>query len=307
MERQGSLYNKHRPKLLGDVAGNRDAVSYLEGCNHKGRFPPVMMFHGPTGCGKTTLARIVKKLLGVGAADYHEVNSANSRGIDTWRQITQSCKYMPMVGEKRLYVIDEAHRMTADAQNAALKLLEDTPEHTHFILCTTDPQKLISAVRGRCMLLGVTLLSEKESYSMLKKIVKAEKDKLDEKVYTTIYDSSQGHPRNAIQILERVLGVKPKKREEAAQQAADETGLVIDLCRLLLKKTSWKQVSTILKALKVQGDEEGVRRQVMGYATSVLLNKDEVRAAFILEEFRDPFYDSGFPGLVIACYTVVKG
>ena len=111
--------------------------------------------------------------------------------------------------------------------------------------------------------------------------------------------------RNALQILERVLSVPEDKRIEVAQQSAAEQSQSIELCRALLNKKPWGEVNKILVGLKDQ-EAESIRRVVLGYCQSVLLKSDMVRAGRVLEEFLTPFYDSGFPQLVYACYAVTK-
>src|SRR6185369_12680477 len=81
--------------------------------------------------------------------DFHELNCAEVRGIDTIRGIQTQMGFAPL-RKSRCWLIDEAHKLTGDAQNALLKTLEDTPEHVYFILATTDPEKLIATVRNRC-------------------------------------------------------------------------------------------------------------------------------------------------------------
>jgi len=184
--------------------------------------------------------------------------------------------------------------------------LEDPPEHSYFILCTTDPNKLLPTVRGRCIELGVKPLNEDQMERLLKRITKVEGQKVKRVVREQIIQDSFGLPRNAIQILEKVLGTPADKQLEIAEQSAREYSESIELCRGLLEQSSWKTIREILKGLKDQ-DPESIRRHVLGYAQGALLRQDNNKAAFILEEFREPFYNSGFPGLTLACYTIIKG
>ena len=302
-----SLYNKYRPPGFDQIIGNQNTVNYLKTAtqDHK-TCPHVFLLSGPTGCGKTTLARIIANDLGCSTDDLREMNTADFRGIDSVRDIIRSSKYYAMRGAVRVWIIDEVHKMTNDAQNAILKLLEDSPDHAYFILCTTDPNKLLATMKNRCIQLEVKPLNDKQMFGLLRSISKAEGTKLKRVVCEQIIQDSFGLPRNAIQILEKVLGVSSKQQLEMASQSANEYSESIELCRALIKQSSWDNVREILKQMKDQ-DAESVRRHVLGYSQSVLLNGENNKAAFILEEFCDPFYDSGFPKLVLACYTVIKG
>lgn len=302
-----SLYNKYRPTTLEQVIGNSDVVSYLQGVfEDKKNCPHVFLFNGPTGCGKTTLARILSKEIGCADVDMRELNTANLRGIDTVRDIIDSSKYHSMGGSNRVWLIDETHKMTNDAQNAFLKLLEDPPPHVYFILCTTEPEKLLGTVRGRCVDLKVNPLSEVDMLKLLRMVVKGEGKKISISVYEQIIQDALGLPRNALQILEKVLKVPEDRQLEIAKQSAAQQSQSIELCRALIGKQGWKSVRTILAGLKEQ-EPESIRRHVLGYCQGVLMKEENDRAAFIIEMFQEPLYNIGFPGLVYACYSVVKG
>ena len=152
------LYKRFRPKSLDAVVGNGGTVAALQKFLKKGNLPHTILFKGPSGCGKTTLARILAKELGCGVLDLREYNSADFRGIDTIRDISRIMTNAPAAGNCRVFILDEAHQLSKDAQNAALKILEDTPKHVYFFICTTDPQKLIATIRSRCTEMPVDLL-----------------------------------------------------------------------------------------------------------------------------------------------------
>ena len=301
-----SLYRKYRPPSLDKIVGNSEIITTLGNMlNNPKTCPHVFLFHGPTGCGKTTLARIVAKVLKCNKSNYIEIDTAQFTGIDTVREIKKNSQFTPLGGGIRVYVIDEVHKMTTPAQNGFLKILEDTPEHIYFILCTTDPQSLLPTLKGRCSQFQVNLLTDNEMEHLLLQIIKKEKDDINNKVLKQIIQDSQGHPRNALVILEQVLATPKKNRLKIAEQAAIEQSQSIALCKALIAKKGWNTIKTILKGLKGQ-EPEGIRRLVLAYTSSALLNKDNTLYGLILEEFIDPFYDSGFPRLVYACYSVTK-
>lgn len=307
MENNSVLYLKYRPNSLDEIAGNKDVVEVLKNqLSGKQPTPRSMLFHGPTGCGKTTLGRIVANKLGAKGSDLREVDSADFRGIDTIRDIRRQSAFKPLEGKCRVWILDEVHRLTGDAMSALLKALEDTPKHVYYILCTTDPQKLLPTIRGRCAQFQVSPLSEREMKMLLRRVVKAEGESITKEIYDQITRDSLGHPRNALQILSQVLAVEEKRRLQVAKRTAETQSKTIELCRALTGGSPWKKVSNILKGLKEE-DPEQIRRAVLGYSQAMLLNGENHGVAGVMEEFIDPFYNSGFPGLVLACYSIMFG
>lgn len=304
------LYLKYRPNTLDEIVGNEEVVQLLKNQlsgNSNQPLPRAILFHGPTGCGKTTLGRILARELGVKGADLCEIDSADFRGIDAIREIRKQSAYKPLESPYRVWILDEVHRLTGDAQSALLKALEDTPAHVIYILCTTDPQKLLPTIRGRCAQYQVRQLTDDEMMALLRRIVKAEKESLRKEVYTQIIQDAMGHPRNALQILAQVLSVSEEQRLKVARRTAELQSKTIELCRALITHASWKKVSSILKGLKNE-DPEGIRRAVLGYCQAILLgDRPDPAAAMVIQEFTEPFFNTGFPGLTYACYCIING
>jgi DNA polymerase III gamma/tau subunit len=301
-----SLYHKYRPRTLERVRGNVQAINALDKLLNKGEdCPHAFLLTGETGCGKTTTGRIILKRLGCIGNDLIEVDSGQFRGIDTIRDIRAQSHYKASEGSNRGWLLDEIHQSTKEAQNALLKLLEDPPPHVYLVLCTTEPGKLLGTIKGRCSTFNLKPLTEATMLALLKSVVKREEEELDDKIYEQIIEHANGHPRNALQVLEQVLSVDPEHRLEIAKKTEEEVEDAINLCRALGRGASWKEVSSILKGLKDQ-EAEGIRRLMLVYCQNTLLNKDDALYGLILEVFINPFFDSGFPQLVQACYVVTK-
>ena len=302
-----SLYQKHRPTELADLHGNKELKEALSSmlCDSE-KCPHAFLLTGPTGCGKTTIGRIIAKSVGASGIDIKEIDNTDFRSLDSIREIRSQCNFLPMESKAQAWIMDECHQLLAPSQSALLKVLEDTPKHVYFVLCTTDPQKLLPTLKGRCSQFVVGTLSDDEMLGLLRKVVKAEGKSIAKKVYEQIIQDSLGHARNALVILGKVLQVSADTQLETAKQSAELTSQSIELCRALMGNAGWKQIASILSGLKEQ-DSESTRRQVLGYCAAVLTKTENDKAGLIMENFIEPFYNSGFPGLVFACYSVVKG
>lgn len=301
-----ALYHKYRPKTFEKVIGNVEVVSAIKNMvEDKQKCPHSFLLHGPTGTGKTTISRIIADMLGCHENDFRELDAADFRGIDSIREIRKQAQFKPMSGNVRVWILDECHKLTNDAQNALLKIVEDTPEHVYFIFCTTEPQKLISTLKARCSQFQLKTLNDKQMHMLLRRTVKEENESLEAPIYEQIIQDSLGHPRNGLQILDQVLRVPSELRLETAKKSAEEQSQSIELCRALLARKGWKEVNTILAGLTDQ-EPESIRRHILGYCQSVLLKSDNSQAALIIEQFWEPLYNTGFPGLVFCCYSIIK-
>lgn len=302
------LHLDYRPKDFDEFAGNRGVVQKLQAQLKANTLPHALLFVGESGCGKTTLARILKQHLKCSELDFIEINVGNNRGIETGREIIANIRLLPVDGDVRIYLLDEVQAMTRDLQGALLKPLEDTPKYVYFMLCTTDPQKLLKTIRNRCSTYEVGLLGFDDLMDLMEKIAADEGKEVDEKALVDIYDAAEGCPRQALVILDQVINLDVRRQRRAVKAWKGQEAQVIELCRSLFAGESWGKVQGILKG--IEEDPEKVRRAVMGYMSAVAINDKSpskgATAARVFEAFRLPFYDTGKPGLVFACFNAVK-
>jgi len=302
------LYKKYRPKKPSEVVGQVEAMKVIGGLLKNKALPHALLFSGYSGCGKTTVGRILRDYVGCVGLDYQEINASETRGIDTIRDIGLRMNLAPAQGKCRMWFIDEAHALTADAQNAFLKMLEDTPKHVLFILGTTDPQKLKKTVRTRCTEIEFSAIAEADLSGLVKSVAEKEKKPVEDSVAQKIASVAEGSARKALVLLHAVINMGTAKEQIASVIANDPTAEAFELAKLLIwGKGTWKQVSALLTKMD-KADPEKVRYLVLACCTKSLLGAgNHDRVASIMDEFRDNFYDSKRAGLVLACYNSVKG
>jgi DNA polymerase III gamma/tau subunit len=161
MELEVDLDERYRPTTLDDVCGQPEAIAVVKSWGQN--IPRAIMFHGGPGQGKTSIARVIAHdVLGIDKIDYQEVNcGAVKSAIDMVRDLTQAVTSMPAVGAKKMWTLDEAQVFSRSkgAAEALLKVLEDAKPHVVFSLCTTEPQRLLPAIRSRCVSVGLRALT----------------------------------------------------------------------------------------------------------------------------------------------------
>jgi DNA polymerase III gamma/tau subunit len=297
------LQNQYRPKTFDEVFGNKSTIASLRAIYaRESDWPHAVLLQGPKGCGKTTIARIIaRKYLECGN-DFIEVNSSNNRGIDTARAILDGARYRPFSGKNRVYLLDEVHMTTPEFQNAMLKPLEDSPPYSYFILCTTDPPKLIEALRSRCHTFEVEYLREEETMALIKSVIKKEETEVPEAIVKKIAEASDGCPRDALKILDQVIDLKPEEMEDAIRSFDFGEKQVLDLYRALERGDSWKRITGILSQMDLS-NPEGARRAMIGLAAAnVMRGQGTLQADFIYDAFKDPIYATGKAGFIFATY-----
>jgi len=300
------LYKRHRPTKFSELVGQDSAVKELTAMGRNNAIPHFLLFIGPSGCGKTTIARILKNKLKCSDADFKEMNAAKDRGIDMVREIDSRVGLAPMAGPCRIWLIDECHQMTAQAMESILKLLEDTPKHAYFFLCTTDPSKLKRTIVTRATKVKVVLIGDKEMTGLVNRVAAAEKKQIEEDVVAKIVSVAEGSARMALVLLHQVidLATEEDKLEALERESAQRSGF--ELAQALVRNAKWPEIAAILG--NCEDDPETVRRIVLGYFTKVALGqKTPKRAVGIIEAFLDPYFNTGKAGLVQSCAVVCFG
>ena len=229
-----SLYRKYRPLTFESVVGQQHIVSTLEHAITEGRLSHAYLFCGPRGTGKTTMARILAKALlchnaeaarAEGASgcmpdgtceeceliaegnhpDVYELDAASRTGVDNVREeIINSVNFAPVRGKYKIYIIDEVHMLTTAAFNALLKTLEEPPAHVIFVLCTTDPQKILETILSRCQRFDFHRIGNEDIERRLAYVCEQEDFDYDDEALAIVARHAKGGMRDALSTLEQL-------------------------------------------------------------------------------------------------------
>lgn len=229
-----SLYRKYRPLTFDSVVGQQHIVSTLEHAITEGRLSHAYLFCGPRGTGKTTMARILAKALlcrnaeaarAEGASgcmpdgtceeceliaegnhpDVYELDAASRTGVDNVREeIINSVNFAPVRGKYKIYIIDEVHMLTTAAFNALLKTLEEPPAHVIFVLCTTDPQKILETILSRCQRFDFHRIGNEDIGRRLAYVCEQEGFDYDDEALAIVARHAKGGMRDALSTLEQL-------------------------------------------------------------------------------------------------------
>jgi len=296
------IYQLVRPENFDEIVGNAATIGVLKGIFRQSsdKHPHTILLYGPSGCGKTTIARILAKQFGSNEQSIFELNAANTRGIDTIREITVNAHLLGMGSTTKTYILDESHQLTNAAQEALLKIIEDNPSHCYFILCTTEPQNLLKTIRNRCSEYEVNLLSSGEILELLINTVKKLNIVINHEILEGISYTAEGCPRTALVQLEQVIDIKDVDEAlEFLVKGTEKDANVIDLCKLLLmapeyREKKWKRIIEIYSLL--EDDSEKIRRSILTFLFNKLKKIDNVKDAKDITKLLQIFSTSVFYG-----------
>lgn len=301
------IYKKYRPKDLNEIVGQDHIVKPLSKMLESKEVPHTILFCGPKGTGKTTTVHILKKELKCSKWDFTDQDCGQKGGIDTIRDIERNINLVPMKGKTRIWVLNECHQLSAAAQNSLLDMTEFTPKHAYFFLCTTDPQKLLPALRSRCTIFACKPINGTNMRKLLQRICKQEKLKISEEVEDKIISNADGSARNALVLLNsiKLLTSEEDQLETIASSITEKSA--IEIARTIFNpRAKWIDMCKLLKETK--GEEpESIRNLILSYANTILLSggKQSERAFEVIQIFRDNWYDCKNSGLSSCCYEAM--
>ena len=302
-----SLANKYRPRKFEDVLGQEPTVKALVGKIKEGRLPRTSLFCGAHGSGKTTLARIVAKAInceglldengnpcckcescqqidaGV-SSDVYELDAASHNKVEDVEKLIKKIDFLPVEGKKKVFIFDEFHMMTKEAQNKLLKIVEEPPAHVIFIFCTTEENRILPTILSRCNKFTFKSISDIDIYHNLKSISDKEGFEYEEDALKLITKAANGHVRDSLSVLEQLAYDKL-----TAVRVADTLGLATEdqifvlLQAVILKDTA--EVMTLLDEIVANRDMVSFLKQIV-YILCYMITYNENREDTETADFR---------------------
>lgn len=270
------LILKFRPKAFDEVIGNQFVIKALVEAVRSQSRPHSYLFVGPSGLGKTTLARIIASETN---STTMEIDAASHSGVDEMKHLVEMAGIKPLMGSV-VYIIDECHTITKQGWQALLKLTEDPPRWLTIALCTTEDQKVPETIKTRCYQVRLKALRPQEIEEYLSTIAQLENWTVNNDVMQNIVQAAEGSPRRGLTLLQ--AGHAATSRDELAQiiSSVDAEVTVLELVNLLVDgNKSWERISKLFT--KIDDYDEAVPAAVRLLTNNMFRAESEKQAGHI--------------------------
>jgi len=247
-----ALYRKYRPQKWEQVFGQDHITDVLGSSVKTNKVSHAYLFVGSRGTGKTSVARIFAKEIGVSVNDLYEIDAASNRGIEDIKELRDGARVLPFDSKYKIYLIDEVHMLSKDAWGALLKILEEPPKHVIFILATTELHKVPETIVSRCQVFTFKKANDLMLKNIILYVAKEEGYSLDKAGAELLAILGDGSYRDGLGILQKVLNFskeKKIKREDVEKiTGAPKSILVNNFISALAEKDMEKGITTVQQA-----------------------------------------------------------
>ena len=286
-----AYHTKHRPINWDTVQGQKEPAGLLKKSIDEGT-SQVFLIEGPSGVGKTTLARIAAKYAGATDIDITEVDAATYSGADETRKLQEVMSFRPIGGgDVRACIVDECHGLSQKAWDTLLKTIEEPGPAVLWFFCTTNAAKVPKTIKTRCTPIKLRPLTDRELEMICARVIKREKLEVDKSVLAVIVTEAYGCGRQVLQNLAAAKDATSRKEAKRLLDAAAESDATRELCQFLLKGGSWPRCMEIVSRL--DPNWEGIRIIVCNYMGAVLRNAKSDDSAIstmqLLEAWSTPY------------------
>lgn len=314
----GDLCNRYRPRTFSNVIEQNTVIRSLQSAVLSENKEQTYLFYGEHGTGKTTTARILAMSLNCSnlkdngdpcticedcsniIKDVHpaviEMDASDKTSVNDIRTLKEGLGLRPLMGKAKVLILDECHQLSSSAQNALLKISEKPPKGVFFILCSTEPKKILPTLRARSQGHKFTLVSNKSIRNLIQMVATVEVGDIQEDIVDALTEVSEGRPRNALKNLQKAIyiGLGNRKAVLGSLDLGERDPELISLCRLVMKfDVTWREVVSQYKKLPSTIDAETMRRVLAGWFRSCLERArtpiEARRAARALELFVEIF------------------
>ncbi len=305
-----ALYLKYRPQNLDELIGQEPVKKILLSAFQNNKLSHAYLFVGPRGTGKTSTARILAKMVNCleknapcnkceicksitdgSNLDLIEIDAASNRGIDDIRSLRETIKLSPAGSNKKVYIIDEVHMLTAEAFNALLKTLEEPPAHAIFILATTEGQKVPQTILSRVTRLDFKLATLDEMNKALQKIIKAEKLQIEAGALDMLTKYAEGSFRDGVKLLDQVSSLGKITEADLIKEFSQANFTVIlDILGNLAAKDSVKSLMQIENQVKEGVDIKNLTLTLLDTTRNLVFIKNNLAENLVKDQYSEEHF-----------------
>jgi len=283
------LITRYRPQDFPEVVGHREVVRGLENALKSPSQPHAFLFTGPSGVGKTTLARIVASSLN---AEVLEVDAASNNGVDAVRELVELGHHRPFAHSAKMIICNEGQRFTRPAWDTLLMLLEEPPSYLYVAITTTELNKVPDAVCTRCYHVSLRPLRDSEIEELLTVICELEEWKVSGDVLHHVVLAASGQPRKALSLIQACHDAPDLEEARRIVTLQTEDSSVIRLLGGVMKGLPWDTIrGDIKKVVDEEGDFDEVATLAGRYLMGMMLRAKEAeakRVSSLLESIIQP-------------------